>query len=77
MIVHLVTPDMFWLNDFTPSKPGAGLSNTKGPGQLILENAVDHKKVCCLHPGKYAQIHQEDEPRITIDTDQTVGKIAL
>ena len=36
MIVHLVSSAIFWLNVFPLSKPGAGLSNTKGPRQLVL-----------------------------------------
>ena len=36
MIVHLVASDIFWINAFPPSTPVAGLSYTKGPGQLIL-----------------------------------------
>ena len=43
MIVHLVTSAIFWLNAFLPSTPGAGLSDTKGPGKLILGNTVDYK----------------------------------
>ena len=41
VILYLVASDIFWLNAFPPSKPGAGLSDTKGPGQLILVNMVD------------------------------------
>ena len=51
MIVHLVVYAIFWINAFPPSIPGAVLSDTKGPGQLILGNTVDHKKVYRLHPG--------------------------
>ena len=77
MIVHLVASSIFWFNAFLPSTPGAGLSDTKGPGQLILGNTIDYKKVCRLQPGEYVQVHQEDEPRNTIDIDRTVGSIAL
>ena len=62
MIVHLVASTIFWLNVFTPLTPGTGLSDTKGPGKLILSNMVDYKCFCCLHPGEYIQVHQEDEP---------------
>ena len=62
---------------FPPSTPGAGLSDTKGPGQLILGNTVDYKKFCRLQPGEYVQVHQEDEPQNTIDLDRNVGAIAL
>ena len=41
MIVRLVASEMFWFNAFTPSTPGAGLSDTKGPRQLIPVNTVD------------------------------------
>ena len=41
MIVHLVASAIFCLDAFTPSTPGAGLSDTKGLGQLILGNTVD------------------------------------
>ena len=77
MIVHLVASAIFWLNVFPPSAPGSRLSEKKGPGQLILGNTVDYKKVCRLQPGEYAQVHQEDEPRNTIDIDRTVGAITL
>ena len=63
MIVHLVASAIFWVNAFPPSTPGAGLSDTKCPGQIIIVNTVDYKKVLCLHPGEYVQVHQEDEPR--------------
>ena len=32
------------MNDFTLSKPGMGLSNTKDPGQLILGTTVEYKR---------------------------------
>ena len=67
----------FWINGFPPSTPGAGLSDTKGPRQLILGYKVHYKKVCRLHPGEYVQVHQEDEPPKKIDIDRTVGTIAL
>ena len=41
MIVHIVASEIFWLNALTPSTPGIGLSDTKGPRQLILGNTVD------------------------------------
>ena len=44
MIIHLVTTSIFWLNDFTLLKPGAGMPNTKYPGQLVPEIFVDYKK---------------------------------
>ena len=77
MIVHIFASAIFWINAFTPSTPGAGLSDKKGPGKLILGKTVDYKKVCRLQPGEYVQVHQEDEPRNTIDIDWTVGAIAL
>ena len=58
IIVHLVASFIFWINAFPPSTPGAGLSDTKGPGQLILGNTVDYKKVCRIYPGEYVQVHQ-------------------
>ena len=57
MIVHLVASAIFWINAFPPSTPGAGLSDTKGPRQLILGNTVDYKKVCRLQPGEYVQVY--------------------
>ena len=77
MIFHLVATTIFWFNVFTPSKPGMGLSDTKSPGKLILGTIVDYKKVCRLQQGKYVQLHQEDEPRNTIDKYLTVGEIVL
>ena len=77
MIVNLVAYAIFWLNKFPPSTPGAGMSDTKVPRQLILGNTVKYKKVCRLHPGEYVQVHQEDEPRNTIAIDRTVRAIAL
>ena len=77
MIVNLVASAIFWLNAFPPSTRGAGLSYTKGPGQLILVNTVDYKKFCRLQPGEYFQVHQGYEPRNTIAIDRTVGEIAL
>ena len=77
MIVHLVASAVLWLDAFPPSTPGAGLSDTKGPGQLILGNTVNYKKVFRLQPGKYVQVHQEDELQNTIAIDRTVGAIAL
>ena len=41
MIVHLLASAIILLNAFTPSTPGAGLSDTKGPGQFILGKTVD------------------------------------
>ena len=77
MIVHLVASAIFWLNTFPLSTPVAGLSDTKGPGQLILGNKVNYKKVCRFQTGEYVQVHQEDKPQNTIYIDQTVGAIAL
>ena len=77
MNVHLVASGIFGINSFPPSTPGAGVSDKKGPGQIILGNTVDYKKVCRLQPGEYVQVHQEDDPRNTIDIDLTVGAIAL
>ena len=77
MIVYLVSSAIFWLNEFPPRTPGAGPSETKGPGQLIFGYTADYKKVFRLHPGEYVQVHQEDEPRNTIDINRTVGTIAL
>ena len=75
--MHPVASDIFWLNVFPPSTPGAELSDTKGPGKLILGNMADYKKVCRLQPGEYVQVHQEDEPRNKISIDRTVGAIYL
>ena len=77
MIIHIVTISIYWINDFPLLKPGAGLSNTKGPGQLFLETVVDYKKFFRLQPGEYVQVNKEDEARNTIDIDQTVGAIVL
>ena len=41
MNVHLVASAIFGINDFPPSTPGAGLSDTEGTRQLILGNTVD------------------------------------
>ena len=68
MIVHLVASTIFWINAFTPSTPGAGLSDKKGPGQIILGNMVHYKNVCRLHPGEHVQVHQEYEPTRLLST---------
>ena len=73
MIIHLVTNGIFWINFFPPSKPGTGLYNTKGPGQLVIVTVVDYNKAFHLHPGKYVQVHQEYEPWNTIHIYQTDG----
>ena len=77
MIVNLVASSIFWINVFPPSTPGAGLSDTKGPRQLVIGNMVDYKKVCRLHLGEYVQVHQVDEPCNKIAIDRTVGAIYL
>ena len=61
----------------SPSTSGAGLSDTKGLGKIVLGNTVNYKKICRLQSGEYVQLHQEDEPRNTIAIDRTVGEIAL
>ena len=48
----------FLLNAFPPSKPGTGMSKTKGSRKLVLGNIVGYKKVSPLQPGKYFQVHQ-------------------
>ena len=77
MMVHLVTTAIFWLNYSPPSKPGAGLYNTKIPGNFFLRTIVDYNNFCRLQPGEYVQIHQEYEPWNTIAIDQTVIAIIL
>ena len=77
MIVHIIASTIFCINEFPPSTPGAVLSDTKVPGQLILGNTVDYKKVFRLQLGEYVQVHQEDEPQNTIAIDRTVGAISL
>ena len=77
MIVHLFASTIFWINAIPPSTPGAGLPDTKGLGQIILGNTVDYKNICRLQPGEYFEVHQEDEPRNTIDIDRNFGEIAL
>ena len=77
MKVHLFAYAIFWLNEFPPSIPGAGLSDTEGPGQLTLGTTVDYKKVCRLHSGEYFQRRQGDEPRNKTAIDRTVGAITL
>ena len=77
MIVHLVTSAIFWINAFPPLTHGAVLSDTKGPGQLILGNTVDYKNIYRLQPGEYVQVHQDYEPQNTIAIDRTVRAIAL
>ena len=61
MIVHLVASTIFWINAFPLSTPGARLSDTKSPGQIILGKTVDYKYVCRFQPGEYVQVHQENE----------------
>ena len=58
MIMNIVPTDIFWLDAFLPSKNGAGLSNTKGPGKLVLGNVMEHKKVLHLHIGEYVPVYQ-------------------
>ena len=67
----------FGLNDFPPSKFGAVMSNTKGPGQLILVTIVNYNRFWRLRTGKYFQENQEDEPRKTIDMYQTFRATVL
>ena len=57
MVVHLVATAIFWLNDFTPSKPGMGMYNTKGTKQLVLGNIVNDKNCLRLQQGEYVQVH--------------------
>ena len=45
MIVNIVATAIFWIIAFTSSKPGTGMSNTKGPGQIVLVIVVGYKKV--------------------------------
>ena len=77
MILNLVSYGIFSLNAFLPSKPGAGLLDTKVPGQLVLGSVVDYKKLCYLWLVEYVQVHQEYEPCNTIYIDGNVGVIAL
>ena len=77
MIFHLVVTAILWINDFPPSKPGAGLSNTKGPVIVFLGTVVYHKKVCHIELGKYYQVHQEDESWNANNIYQTVVAIFL
>ena len=56
-------PEDLIFGDFNDQPiPSTGLSDTKGPGQLILGNTVEYKEVCRLYPGEYVKLHQEDEP---------------
>ena len=41
MIVHIVASGICWINPFPPLAPVAVLSNTKGPGKLVLGNMVN------------------------------------
>ena len=77
MIFDLVASSIFWITDFTPSKPGAGIYNKKVPGKLVLRTVGEYKKVFCLQPGEYVQVKKEDEPYNTINIDRTVGEIVL
>ena len=77
IIAHIVVIDIMWLNAFPSSETGTGFSNTKSLVQLFLGTFMQYKKFFHLHPGKYVQVHQENEPRNTIDVDQTVGSIFL
>ena len=38
---------------------------------------MDYKKVFFLQYGRYVQVHKEEDPRNTIDTDKTVREIFL
>ena len=77
MIVNNSTSAILWIHVFTPSKPGAGISDTKCPRQLFLGNMVNYKKFCRLQSREYVQLHQEDETCNTIFIDWTVGSIVL
>ena len=77
MIVRLVDTTVFWMKDFPPSKPALGLSDIKGPRQLVLGTTVDYKKILRLYPVKCYQLHQYYEPRNTNDKYRTVGEIVL
>ena len=73
--MNIVSSAIFWLNAFPPSTHVAGLSDTKSPGQLFIGTVVEYKKFCRLQPGEYVQVHQEDEPRNTMNIDLNVGVI--
>ena len=77
MIFHPVTTITFWFNDFPQSKYGMEKSDTKFPVQILLGTIVDYKKVWCLHPGEYFQVHQEGETHNTTDNDWTFKEIIL
>ena len=77
MIIHIVATSIFWLNAFLLSKTFTVISNTKVPGQLVLVAVVDYKKIFCLCTGEFFQVHQNYEPRNTIDIDQMVVEINL
>ena len=51
VVVHIVSSSIFWLNEFIPSTPGAGLPEKKGHRKLVLVTMVDQKKVFCLQTG--------------------------
>ena len=77
VIIHIFATAIFCLNYFPSSRPGSGLSNTKGPGKIIPGTVVDYNKVFRLQQGGYVQVHQYSEPQNTINIDQTVVAIVL
>ena len=73
----ILSPPLFFvLIIFLRQKPVQDCPTQKNR-QLVLGNVVDYKKFFCLHPGEYVQVHQDDEPRDTIDIYQTVRAIFL
>ena len=36
IIIHIIVTAVFWLNDYPPSKPASGLTNTKVPVKLFI-----------------------------------------
>ena len=69
MISYFAATAIFWLNYFPLSKPSAALFNIKGPKQIVLGTVVEYKNCCHIYPVKYAQVHQDYEPRYTVNID--------
>ena len=77
MILYFFASNIIWINAFTPSTPGALLSDTKVTGQLVTGTVINYKRIFRLQSGKYVQVNQEDEPRNTIAIDRTFSTIVL
>ena len=77
MIVHIFASVIFCINEPPPINNWCRTVRHKRPRKTCPWNCVQLQEILHLQSGKYVQVHQEYEPRNTIDIDQTVGAIIL